>query len=481
MAQIEKVITDFQWYRNRNQGNLHGIGLLVDEFSGIADPDPKWRLDTITPLLSRLHEFGEAQFNFFANGFDSETLQIVSEFPPARVLEAVINQIGFDLEVLWRAAMQRRSAKKDITNALVKADKLAMNALSYALTKPDKPNLLEGVPGDGGWTVLTYLQKSPAVRVVPYANAVLIGLPLTCLGEPRDYLAIAHEVGHAVYWRRTVNHANDPVNRDILTATDKISSGYRLWQEELFADVFGALCAGAIIGLDFQDLALEHALNQFLNEQDDHATPILRPYIYTKVLAARGQGALAQKLHARWKKRATARMKQAMGFGALRSTEENLVARGDSERVNLDIGNGLDATIQRALDIIGARHETDWTNDGFEGELDAEAVRDAGAPIGIAAVQSMYDGHVTKANNLIKNKQVPPLGALGGEGGVWDRIMTRERFFDGRLAAEWLAIHGQMPAGTLEDLRQASTNKWLQIWLATGWTSEGPGAEPKHP
>lgn len=478
MAQIEKVITDFVWYRNRSQAVVHGIDLLIDEFSGLVDPDAKWRLNTIVPLLTRLREFGQAHFNFFANGFENETLQIVSDFPPARVLEAVVNQIGFDFEVLWRAAMQRRSTKKDITNALARADKVAMQAVNFALATP-KP--LEGVPKDGDWTVLTYLQKSPAVRVIPYANAVLIGVPVTCLGEPRDFLAIAHEVGHAAYWRRTVNHANDPVNREILTVTDKISDVYRSWQEELFADVFGALCAGAIIGLDFQDLALEHALGQFLDEADDHAAPILRPYVYTKVFAATGQGALAEKLHARWKRRATARMKQAMAVGALSASKENLVARGNAEAATFALGNGLDKTIERALEILGARNQNDWTGDAFEGEVDAETQRDAAAPIGIAAVQNMYDGHITKVNNLIKNRQVPPLGNLGMDGNVWDRVMARERFFDGQLAGEWLATHGRMDAGTLDELRLAATNKWLQIWLATGWTSEGPGAEPKSP
>jgi hypothetical protein len=56
------------------------------------------------------------------------------------------------------------------------------------------------------------------------------------------------------------------------------------WIEEIFADVYGCLIAGPLIALDFQDLQLTVSKEQFTKDDGEHPAPVLRPYIYTRVL-----------------------------------------------------------------------------------------------------------------------------------------------------------------------------------------------------
>jgi hypothetical protein len=54
------------------------------------------------------------------------------------------------------------------------------------------------------------------------------------------------------------------------------------WLEEVFADVYGALIAGPVLALDFQELVYD---NSNLDEDDgDHPVGAIRPFIYTDTL-----------------------------------------------------------------------------------------------------------------------------------------------------------------------------------------------------
>jgi hypothetical protein len=76
----------------------------------------------------------------------------------------------------------------------------------------------------------------------------------------------------------------------------------------LFADVYGALIAGPVMALDFQDLALHNSCEGFTTSDNDHPVPILRPDIYSKVLARAANetyrwGDWAAALRQRWLRR----------------------------------------------------------------------------------------------------------------------------------------------------------------------------------
>ena len=64
---------------------------------------------------------------------------------------------------------------------------------------------------------------------------------------------------------------------------EKILKGLLIqWQEEIFADIYGCLVAGPAIAKSFQDLLFD---NYTLTESDGvHPIPLIRPYIYAKVL-----------------------------------------------------------------------------------------------------------------------------------------------------------------------------------------------------
>jgi hypothetical protein len=230
-------------------------------------------------LLNGLQAFAEGQFSFFRDGFvvqHSYVLQPSTKYPEHYVFSTILDQVASDLEVIQRAAQQRQVPA--LQPKLAEADKLAYFALKPAL----------GTLIDENVTVVTYFQKSSSIRVIPYAAVALIGIPFTCQSFKWDYLAIPHEVGHYVFWKgkpdkRTVSHLHDA-----LLGKKAIRAFYGKWVEEIFADVYGSLVAGAAIALSFQDLELESSGEDFIRHDGKHPAPVLRPFIYNKVLAAKG-------------------------------------------------------------------------------------------------------------------------------------------------------------------------------------------------
>jgi hypothetical protein len=258
---------------------------LLNQFRNGSIPANISRRETICHLLQSLRIFGESHFNYFHHGFLNDRFELrdksekENKYPPARVLRAITDQIAFDLEVITRALDQRHpyGGYTNMKDTLAIADRLGQMALRPAL---ELGNLI-----DPKTTVLTYFQKSFSVRIVPYANVAIIGIPFTALHLSRDYLAIPHEVAHYIYRRGNWN------GRAIsLALKDKIPSStpkyLRHWVEELFADIYGCLIAGPVMAIDFQDLQLDDPWPEFQDASKDYEdpVPILRPDTYSKIL-----------------------------------------------------------------------------------------------------------------------------------------------------------------------------------------------------
>ena len=119
--------------------------------------------------------------------------------PAEYVLEATARQVGFDIDVMLRSMGQREPgiSTAAMRETLDLADKLAADALAGAV----RSRLIEET------AVLTYFQKTPTIRLLPYVPLALIGIDLTAIHDRAQLLAIAHEVGHHVYRQLTTKYS----------------------------------------------------------------------------------------------------------------------------------------------------------------------------------------------------------------------------------------------------------------------------------
>ena len=217
--------------------------------------------------------------NFFRDGFQNPSPYLTSskKFTAEYAVRQTLDQITFDLAILQRARNQRCYALTVPAerSALIRADILAYRALIPAI----KAGLIKNT------AVVTYFQKAPSVRIIPYAKAALVGLPFSCLDyekNARDFLSIAHEIGHHVFWHGI--RLDRPIRSVVQTALPKdIPDWTKNWLEEIFADVYGAQVAGPLIAYDFQELMLDNP--GFDKDDGEHPIPAMRPYIYIDTLS----------------------------------------------------------------------------------------------------------------------------------------------------------------------------------------------------
>jgi hypothetical protein len=243
------------------------------------------RYETLKNLRQCLYVFGRNHYDFFKNGFAGSHgvyLEPLREYPKEYVLSTILQQISFDLDVMARAEHFRMpTAMPEMRDTLNKADILAYSALAPAI----KANLLPNT------TVVTYFQKSVTVRLIPYAPVALIGIPFSAIDNPRDLLAIPHEVGHYVY-RHGVFQDNAYKGARFAAILNKELAGrpqwLLKWVEEIFADVYGCLVAGPVIARSFQDLQAEWSQQDFMKDDSEHPIGALRPHVYHQVLEASG-------------------------------------------------------------------------------------------------------------------------------------------------------------------------------------------------
>jgi hypothetical protein len=241
------------------------------------------RIKTLRPLLLCLKGFAHNRFKDFYDGFVSQRLETWPEFPPDAILSSIQDQVSYDIAAIDRAILQRISGTSLMKERLKTADQLAWSALQLAVSA--------GLLPAGKMTVVTYFQKSPDIRVIPYAPVALIGIPYSAQQLDRDLLATPHEVGHYVFGHATYN--GKPLRKYLVEQLELIvtnrSEYERLlrWLEEIFADVYGACVAGPVMALDFQDLQLHASRQRFITDDKDHPTPVLRPNLHVQVLRKR--------------------------------------------------------------------------------------------------------------------------------------------------------------------------------------------------
>jgi hypothetical protein len=259
---------------------------MIEQYTDLSNP-------TYKTLVSCLRAFGEKHFLFFYEGFNTNRLRQSLPYPKEYVLRSILDQVAFDISIIRRCVSQHQQGTAEMKQTLAKGDALVQDALNLATEAKCIKDTV----------ALTYFDKSAKIRVLPYAPVALIGIPYTTTTVKRDYLAIPHEVGHYVYW-----------HSGYLASDYRASVPFKptwLWQwlEEIFADVYGCLVAGPVIGVDFQDLLLDELRDDFIKDDGVHPLDAIRPEIYERALQELGFSNTSKALSKRWqqclKKRGT--------------------------------------------------------------------------------------------------------------------------------------------------------------------------------
>lgn len=245
------------------------------------------RQETLRTLVASLQAFGKSQMKFFQQGLEQGStyrLEPAAQYPWEYAFRTTVDQIGFDMDALLRAAQQRMPAlmPDKLRATLDLADRLSYVALKPAFDH----NLI-----DRRTTVLTYFQKAVNVRLMPYAPVALIGIPFSAVECPRDLLAIPHEVGHYVFREgriRSGRFADSRFSTALYSRFAYQPGWFNDWLEEIFADVYGALVAGPAIALSFIEMVTDDPVDEFVKQDNEHPAAAVRPQCYFSALRRMG-------------------------------------------------------------------------------------------------------------------------------------------------------------------------------------------------
>ncbi len=390
---------------------------------------------TLNSMLACLKAFGADQVRFFYDGFNDGRLFPSMDHPAENVLSATLAQVSYDLSAIRQAADQRRSP--DLKATLNKADQLAQNALNLAVEK----GLLE--PG----SVVTYFDKSPYIRVIPYAPVALVGIPYTAIETPRDLLAIPHEVGHYIYRHTSGLAAN------LLTQIPFDPPWFYRWLEEIFADVYGCLVAGPVIAVDFQDLLLDNAVADFTIDDGDHPVDAIRPFIYIHALEKLGFNNAAAALDVRW---AT--------YQVQRHYPESFVPYGTDDEIDLDYAR------EKIEEVVGVM--LDYLTNEYN--LKSESFWSKDLPAGENEVESLYttfDSWVNQQLSISINQLQHHNNKVGVAIGSSDLQNVR------RLGSTNTWQDGFKQLGK-EKGNALPASAWELIFAAGNWPIKGPDGDP---
>ncbi len=277
--------------------------------------DKLWcQADDLAELLDRLITFADAGMKWLnktATALEkSGATRVLNRYPPQYAQHLLIQQVIYDFRIIWHVYTQRRDNVDGIHEAIAALATVAQDAFTPAinaglLTQPSR-------------TIL-YLQKTSSIRILPYAKIALIGLPswLSTINSKTssssllldDLHAIAHEVGHHVYWHGTAADGNGQrhtvarlIKRYVLqNYTEANEEIMKQWSEEIFADIYGLLYAGpSSVAALFEVILDRHWRNEMFDVHDVHPAPLIRPLSLLAVLEASGQAEQAAALRAAW-------------------------------------------------------------------------------------------------------------------------------------------------------------------------------------
>lgn len=170
---------------------------------------------------------------------------------------------------------------------------------------------------------LVYIEKLYNISRFPYQPVPLIAIPLADWDRQENWLPLAHEMGHFVFW----NSANLELYQDVQkrfrdavesqakesfrptsdypqAVIDDAIQTWQRWLEESFAELFGALVAGPAYAQNAQDRLVRDVLSQaddLLSDDGEHPMPAVRPLLSAHALKhLKGGKAASTLLINRW-------------------------------------------------------------------------------------------------------------------------------------------------------------------------------------
>jgi len=142
-------------------------------------------------------------------------------------------------------------------------------------------------------TPVVYFEKLFGIARSVYTPEIpIVSIPLTMYNDPYLWLALAHEMGHHIFWNaldslneseKFHNHLYSAIKGSVSENSAGVWQG---WAEEVFADICGVLLAGPDYVISCQDTAAERAKNlaDLAKNDGEHPCPYLRPIIAAQVL-----------------------------------------------------------------------------------------------------------------------------------------------------------------------------------------------------
>ena len=232
----------------------------------------------ILTAMSYLWLYAAERFAYFNTGFflkgEGARLEHSVEMPPQYVLSEIYHKTARDFTIFQKLYSQRQT--KAWREHLNRADYLAELSLRPAINSKLVPDA----------HIITYFQKETTIRITPYANIAMIGIPYSSLENPIDLLAIPHEVGHHVYVNGYFFEGGreTTLREHIVKQTAEYPYWIRQWIEEIFADVYGTIIAGPVAALSFQYLVYDKLPSSRVKDDGEHPVDIIRPRVYEYIL-----------------------------------------------------------------------------------------------------------------------------------------------------------------------------------------------------
>jgi hypothetical protein len=243
----------------------------------------EWRdWDGLTILLDEFIKFVPVYQNLLGKVPPVANPGFVRNQGPDRLLES--------FSIISRACEQRRGA--------VNGDSMSTHLAQSEDVLEDycarwKPQTIEKVKYEKLETPVVYFDKLYGItRALFKPQIPVISIPLTDYNQRANWLALAHEFGHHIYWNSLTSIRDvDEFHGNLVSAIRRTISAmyaevWENWLEEIFADVCGVLFAGPDYVVSCQELAAEQvkSLEDFVLDDHEHPSLFIRPVIVEKVM-----------------------------------------------------------------------------------------------------------------------------------------------------------------------------------------------------
>jgi hypothetical protein len=255
------------------------------------------------------------EFSWFAADYMGVLIQNSAPMSSRRfVLNKGIERLLHEWDILSRACEQRRGPESENDPQGFKRHLRDAEArLQSYCARWHSPIQVQGPYFQISNSPIVYFEKLYKITRSIYAPKVpVISVPLTDYDDPNNWQAMAHELGHYIYWNALETSAFEKLQDALpqavaqklaaLGRSEQRVSLWTNWLEETFADVCATLLLGPDYALSAQELAVDQTdqVPDLAQNDQSHPCPYVRPLIALEVLreiAKQASGTLGQALN----------------------------------------------------------------------------------------------------------------------------------------------------------------------------------------